>query len=399
MTQMEKKMPRPQEKTALRRPGDRYPAYLKPMESREVKKNLDPGPLRILVVDDDPAMREMLTRMLMRHHATVRQAVNGYDALQKICVDHYDLVISDIRMPEMDGMSLLQWIKRQSPHLEVIMMTGYHHADMVLQAMREGAADYLSKPFTSKELHATIQRCRRKNSTQPANTQNLVLIKQSMNDMRGGLVNIAGMTRLLQDESGALPCTHGSRYFEAIKDQVNELINLSQDYCSMATALAQGEKVGRGLFDLQSEVIDHVLQNLAFEIDAKNLTVAGRSFFDDHPPLLDSNKLFARIVFQNLFDRSIRFSAPDGKIAYSIKSNGVRYQIAIESSHPDIASPGRKESSRLRRQQAFQKNCGEDPDGIGLTLTRYFAGQCGGDVWCERNQNGIRFMLTFPAHT
>lgn len=399
MTQMEKKMTGLQTKSALRRPGDRYPAYLKPAENRAVKKNLDLGPLRILVVDDDPAMREMLTRMLMHHHATVREAVNGYDALQKICAEHYDLVISDIRMPEMDGMSLLQWIKKQSPHLEVVMMTGYHHADLVLQAMREGAADYLSKPFTSKELHATIQRCRRKKTTQPANTQNLVLIEQSMNDMRGGLVNIAGMTKLLQRESGELGDAGESRYVAAIKDQVNELINLSQDYSSMATALAQGEKVVRGPFDLQADVIDHVLQNLAFEIDTKNLTVEGRSFFDDHLPLLDSNKLFARIVFQNLFDRSIRYSGPNGKIVYTIKTNGIRYQIAIESSHQGIPGPGRPESPGLRRHQPLQKNSDEDPDGIGLTLTRYFAGQCGGDVWCERNQNGIRFMLTFPAHT
>jgi len=399
MTQMQKIMTRPQAKAALRRPGDRYPVYLQPADPPEVKKNLDPGPLRVLVVDDDPAMREMLTKMLMHQHATVREAVNGFDALQKICVDHYDLVISDIRMPEMDGMSLLQWIKKQSPHLEVIMMTGYHHADLVLQAMREGAADYLSKPFTSKELQATIQRCRRKKSTQPADTQTLVLIKQSMNDMRGGLVNIAGMTKLLEQESKELPDTNESRHLEAIKEQVNELINLSQDYCSMATALAQGGKVVRGLFDLQSEVIDHVLQNLAFEIDAKNLTVEGRSFFDDHLPLLDSNKLFARIVFQNLFDRSIRYSDPYGKVVYTIKTNGIRYQIAIESSHPAIPGDGRKEFSRLRRQPVFPKNHGEEPDGIGLTLTRYFAGQCGGDVWCEQNQNGIRFMLTFPAHT
>jgi putative nucleotidyltransferase with HDIG domain len=114
---------------------------------------------RILIVDDDYYFRTVLEKNLIRRGHRAGCAENAKNAQQIIGLEEYDLVISDIRMPDMDGIELLKWIKANHPKIPVILMTGFSEIEETHQAVELGASGFLAKPFKTEDLIETIAAC------------------------------------------------------------------------------------------------------------------------------------------------------------------------------------------------------------------------------------------------
>jgi putative nucleotidyltransferase with HDIG domain len=117
-----------------------------------------PDPVHILVVDDEQAIRDVLSEGLSDSGYRCDTASDGIEALHKVQVNGFQLVVSDIDMPQMDGVQLVQEIKKIKPDIEIIMLTGVVDVDTAVQAIRLGAADYLTKPFNLAEVRITVER-------------------------------------------------------------------------------------------------------------------------------------------------------------------------------------------------------------------------------------------------
>ena len=102
---------------------------------------------KILIADDEKSMRELLDIMLKKEGYKITLASNGEEVVKLIEKDIFDLALVDIRMPRQDGISVLKKIKAVSPETIVIMMTAFASADTAIKAMKEGAYDYITKPF------------------------------------------------------------------------------------------------------------------------------------------------------------------------------------------------------------------------------------------------------------
>ena len=133
---------------------------------------------KILVVDDEQSMREFLDIMLKKEGYKVSLASNGEEVLKYIDKDIFDLVLLDIRMPKMDGIAVLKRIKSTSPETVVIMITAYASADTAIKAMKEGAYDYITKPFKIDEIKLIIKNALEKKHLQKEN----ILLKQVVRD-------------------------------------------------------------------------------------------------------------------------------------------------------------------------------------------------------------------------
>jgi len=122
-------------------------------------------PMKILAVDDEPSIREVLQRGLtqMGGHS-VEVAQNGLEAIEKIEKDVFDLVLTDMKMPEMDGMELLKTIKGTRPEMMVIIMTAYGSIETAVEAMKIGANDYITKPIDFNELLIHISKAQKESS-------------------------------------------------------------------------------------------------------------------------------------------------------------------------------------------------------------------------------------------
>lgn len=112
---------------------------------------------RIIIVDDDPLIRRMLVNHLQKQNIPVLGVSNCRQAEEEIKKESPDLMIIDLLLPDGDGLKLLQEVKNSNPNVEVIMMTGFGTIESAVEAMKQGAANYLLKPFTLPQFDVTLQ--------------------------------------------------------------------------------------------------------------------------------------------------------------------------------------------------------------------------------------------------
>src|SRR5690606_23150009 len=110
----------------------------------------------ILLIEDDVTFSEMLTRFLKRHHYIVDVSYNIHQASNLLKKQNYDLVFTDLRLPDGDGITLLKQIKNSNKPVPVVLMTSYAEVSTAVQAMKQGAFDYISKPFNPDEVLEVI---------------------------------------------------------------------------------------------------------------------------------------------------------------------------------------------------------------------------------------------------
>src|SRR6195256_1278815 len=154
----------------------------------------------LLIVDDELGMRQFLTHLMQREGHIVRVAENGRRALELLLQDPPDLIISDVKMPDMGGIDLLRAARELLPEVEVIMMTAFARVETAREAFLLGAYDFVQKPFDNDLLKETVARALQKVSLvkekQALLEENKVLIQDQRK--RGKLNNIIGKSERMQ---------------------------------------------------------------------------------------------------------------------------------------------------------------------------------------------------------
>ena len=113
---------------------------------------------RILLVDDEANVRRVFSDVLKKESYIVKGVKDGPEAIKAVEQEKFDLALVDLRMPRMDGIEVLENIKRIKPHIPVIIYTGYGSVTTAVECMRRRAADYLNKPFSPQELKSSIRK-------------------------------------------------------------------------------------------------------------------------------------------------------------------------------------------------------------------------------------------------
>lgn len=173
-------------------------------------------PLRILIVDDEPKMGKILSRVLAREGHQVESSERPEEALELLAANPYDLLLTDMKMPGMTGLELMERARAANRQLEVIMMTAYASVETAVEAMKKGAMDYLIKPFHNEELVMLVARLAETRSLKqenqvlretlaaPVRDENIIAASQAMQDVLKRVHKVAAtdVSVLLRGESG-----------------------------------------------------------------------------------------------------------------------------------------------------------------------------------------------------
>jgi two-component system, NtrC family, response regulator PilR len=155
---------------------------------------------KLLIVDDEQGMRQLLTIVFGREGHTVRAAENGRRAVELLREEAADLIISDVRMPDMGGIELLRAARELLPEVAVVMMTAFATVDTAREAFKLGADDFITKPFDIDELKLIVakalERLTLKKEVETLKTEKEALIKEQRE--RGSLGNIIGHSERMQ---------------------------------------------------------------------------------------------------------------------------------------------------------------------------------------------------------
>jgi DNA-binding NtrC family response regulator len=148
---------------------------------------------RILIAEDDDASRQLLIDYLQQEGYEVEGVPDGEAALSKIQSQITDVLITDLKMPKLDGMSLLSKVKRENPAIAVLVMTGYASVNTAVKAMKLGAEDYITKPVNLEELRILLHKAIEKQAIKSEN----VILKQQLKD-RYPFQDIVGQSELME---------------------------------------------------------------------------------------------------------------------------------------------------------------------------------------------------------
>jgi DNA-binding NtrC family response regulator len=113
--------------------------------------------IKVLLVDDEEMFSAALARRLARRGLELRTAASGEQALEILTAEFFDVVVLDLKMPGLDGLEVLAWIKAENPSIEVILLSGHADLQTSLKGLEQGAFDYLLKPVPLDELFDKIQ--------------------------------------------------------------------------------------------------------------------------------------------------------------------------------------------------------------------------------------------------
>ena len=117
-----------------------------------------PDKLKIMVIDDEEIVGKRLKPALEKRGDVIESFVNSKEALARLAEEHFDIVITDIRMDEIDGLEVLDYIKSHSKDTKVIMITGYATVEVAREALAKGAFDFIAKPFKPEDLRVIISK-------------------------------------------------------------------------------------------------------------------------------------------------------------------------------------------------------------------------------------------------
>ena len=149
---------------------------------------------RVLIVDDEPSVREMLGVLLRRAGYTCESATGARAACSLIdTLAPFDAVVTDLTMPDGSGMDVLRAARARDPHTQVLMITAYATTEQAVDAMRQGAYDYVPKPFRNAELLATLEKALEKRALVD---ENRALRAEREGDALGIVGSSAGMQRV-----------------------------------------------------------------------------------------------------------------------------------------------------------------------------------------------------------
>jgi signal transduction histidine kinase len=348
---------------------------------------------RILVVDDEVGFRELCVDLLTDCGYEVEAAVDGQTALDLLASGRHQLVLADINMPHMDGMALLKEIKSRHPMVEVILMTAFGGLQSVLEALRLGAYDYITKPFTRDALLAAVGRCVEKQrlSVELKRVQEQLIEKErlaALGSVSGWLAHrMRNPLNVIQMCAQYLK-THFTATDEkrevalAIEDKVKVLERMTHDFIGFSRTYQprlQKEDV--------HELVNAVLEGVRARTELQKVQVEKR--YEDPLPLVPMDKELMGEVLGYLVDNALEALQGPGTITVRAKRTADRLSMEVSDTGPAISAEVR---ARLFTPFFTTKERGT---GLGLAIARRVIESHGGELTI-RNGVPTTFQIRLP---
>ena len=369
---------------------------------------------RILIVDDETIILDMVASYVGHIGFEAMTAKNGREALERLRNEPFTILITDIKMPEMDGFELMKTVRAEFPDMHIIAMTGHGASYTYTDVVSAGATDYLNKPFSLDEMMAKLNRVSRERELirdlkqkslelEKANEDlrrldNLksIFVSSVSHELRTPLTVIKEFISLILEGHGG-PLTDDQREYLGIAHKnilrLTNLIDTLLDFSRIES--------GKGL-QLKFEparlidVVEDASMTLAHALEEKRVTLENRLDTDMPQVLIDRNRLVEVLI--NLINNGIKFTPTGGKI--TIDTRGLtekRDYLKVVVSDTGIGIPPEDLPRVFDRFYQGQSTGIAMGSGLGLAITKEIIEGHQGSIQAEsRLGSGTAFIFTLP---
>jgi len=371
----------------------------------------------ILIVDDEPGIRIGCRRALEPAGYRVDEAGNFKQGQEKLASTIYDLVLLDVMLPDGRGIDLLPDIVAKDSETVTIIITGYATVEMAVNAIKRGAYDFISKPFTSELLLLTVEQGLEKRrlsleaqrlnqveaeaaelARQKAEAEHLGTFKAQFaltvaHELRAPVAGAQSLLRTLTNGLVGAFTEKQSTILKRIESRLDELLALINDLLTLAKSRNLVEETPIEKVPLQP-LIQKVLASLEAMATEKGISV------DFEDPASEIN-IYATedgltIILTNLISNAIKYSREGGKVEITIKPEGQFVRVEVRDDGIGIPKDSLKKIGQEFFRASNAQSSGIIGTGLGLSIVQQFLSHFGGEFTIESKEGqGTTVVVTF----
>ncbi len=377
---------------------------------------MDKSKINLLVIEDEEMVRESYIDMFALLGYEVDTAENGKDGLNKISQKDYDIVITDLNMPVMDGLETLKRIKRKTPNVEVIVMTGFATIENAINAMKEGAFDYITKPVGLDHVKIVLTRCvqhiQAKNENKTLRDVNEQLkhvnelkdkfITITNHELRTPLAVLKGYFELIE-MSVETPDSNLDEYFKIISGTINEMIDLVERMHNLSATEKNITAQQVQSFNLLDAVVS-VGNEMKVLFTKRGINFGVFSSHRDIRITADRNNIHRAL--REILQNALKFTEKDGSVSIRVKKTEHDKKVYIAIQDSGIGIPADKinfifepfyEVQDVMHHSTSQTAFMGGGIGVGLSLVKEIIDSAKGDIIVQSTPGkGSTFTIILP---
>ncbi len=355
----------------------------------------------ILCVDDEPIIRELCINALDEYHVLL--AKDGLEAVKILESEDVDIVLSDVMMPRLDGLELLQRIKEQHTDQAVILMTGYSDKDLILKALQTGADDFINKPINILQLTTTVAKAVEKQKIRKE-LADLKQTDQLKNDFLGLISHklktpATAISLFIQNIAEGVESPNDTNFKQMVAMVQAETVHLEQliqDLLYFGDATLQKDALALEPIDLGliADRVAFALQPAALHRQI-NLDSSVKIPLSPNPLMLNSQRI--SFAIRALLDNAIKFTPQGGSISMNGEITSEQIKLLIKDT--GIGIPQQELPKIFNKfYQVDPENTGQIRGfGLGLYYARDFIRSMGGQLYIESQpEQGTVATIEFP---
>ncbi|HLQ05408.1 MAG TPA: response regulator [Verrucomicrobiae bacterium] len=365
----------------------------------------------VLVVDDEESVATTIEAILRLDGHDVTAVTSGTEALRLLNERQFDVVLTDLRLADIDGVDVLREVQRTAPETAAIMLTGYASLESAVAALRSGAYDYLMKPSDVEELRATVNRAierrelrRRLLELEEVDRLKTQFLSMASHELRTPLTAVSGFIQVAR------------RRVARAASQDDPSIDWKQEATRAAETLELAQRQARRLGRLVDELLDvSRLQLGRVELQQSDIELVGilreviermRLISTLHTIELDTKVDSAIIhadrdrmdqVFENLIGNAVKYSPAGGKVRVALVVKNGEAQVAISDQGIGISADELGRIFNLFYRSPDPRAGHVGGLGLGLYISREIVTRHGGKLWAESDTTtGSTFHVSLP---
>ncbi|HRR99726.1 MAG TPA: response regulator [Candidatus Sumerlaeia bacterium] len=273
-----------------------------------------PDEKRILIIDDEPLMVNSLADLLNYGDYIIDRAYSGKDGIEHIKTAHYSLVITDLRMKDISGFDVIDYIKSHSPTTVIIIITGHASTESAIQALQLGAFDYVTKPFDFDLIRNAVEKAFDKIEAENLRDE---MIHMITHDIKIPLTSIIGFAGLIFDRQTGDMTTGAHHYVSSINANAQKILSLIDNF--LASCKIKTGKLAIYESDVNVDIlVKDLVEIMMYAIEKRNISLK-TEIQHDLPVISGDNNLLFR-AFGNILNNAVKYTPDDGRIEIRVRS-------------------------------------------------------------------------------